>query len=49
MAKDDEYYMRLALKEAQRAYAEDEVPVGAVLAAASGLMYAFFGWDSSEG
>ena len=34
MAKDDEYYMRLALKEAQRAYAEDEVPVGAVLAAA---------------
>ena len=38
MAKDDEYYMRLALKEAQRAYAEDEVPVGAVLAAADGVV-----------
>ena len=37
MAKDDEYYMRLALKEAQRAYAEDEVPVGAVLADGSVL------------
>ena len=24
MAKDDEYYMELALKEAQRAYAEDD-------------------------
>ena len=40
MAKDDEYYMRLALKEAQRAYAEDEVPVGAVLAAADGSVLA---------
>ncbi len=40
MAKDDEYYMRLALKEAQWAYAEDEVPVGAVLAAADGSVLA---------
>lgn len=27
----DEYFMRAALKEAQRAYAEDEIPVGAVV------------------
>ena len=27
----DEYYMMLALKEAKRAYEEDEVPVGAVV------------------
>ncbi len=27
----DEYYMRLALQEAQKAYEEDEVPVGAVV------------------
>ena len=27
----DEYYMMLALKEAKRAYDEDEVPVGAVV------------------
>jgi tRNA(adenine34) deaminase len=27
----DEYYMRLALKEAQRAFDEGEVPVGAVI------------------
>lgn len=40
MAEDDEYYMRLALKEAQRAYAEDEVPVGAVLTAADGSVLA---------
>lgn len=29
--KDDNYYMSLALKEASKAYLEDEVPVGAVL------------------
>lgn len=28
---DDENYMRLALKEAQRAFNEDEVPVGAII------------------
>ena len=27
----DEHYMKLALKEAQRAFEEDEVPVGAVI------------------
>jgi len=27
----DEQYMQLALKEAQRAYEEDEVPVGAIV------------------
>ncbi|MBT3178503.1 MAG: tRNA adenosine(34) deaminase TadA [Desulfobacula sp.] len=29
--KDDEYYMTLAIKEAQKAAAKDEVPVGAVI------------------
>ncbi len=29
--KDDEYYMALAIKEAQKAAAIDEVPVGAVI------------------
>jgi len=29
--KDDEYYMSLAIKEAQKAAAIDEVPVGAVI------------------
>ena len=48
MAKDDEYYMRLALKEAQRAYAEDEVPVGAVLAAADGTVTET-GFDTERG
>lgn len=28
---DDEHYMKLALKEAQRAFEEDEVPVGAII------------------
>jgi tRNA(adenine34) deaminase len=28
---DDEFFMREALKEAQKAYEEDEVPVGAVI------------------
>lgn len=27
----DEHYMKLALKEAERAFAEDEVPVGAIV------------------
>lgn len=31
MMLNDEYYMRLALKEAQRAFDEDEVPVGALI------------------
>lgn len=28
---NDEYYMQQALKEARRAYADDEVPIGAVI------------------
>lgn len=31
--KDDEYYMRMALAEAQKAADQDEVPVGAVIIA----------------
>lgn len=31
MLKDDDYYMQQALKEARNAYAEGEVPVGAVI------------------
>src|SRR5512141_1889917 len=27
----DEYYMMLALKEAKRAYEEDEIPIGAIV------------------
>ena len=30
---DDTYYMKLALQEAQHAYNEDEVPIGAVIVA----------------
>jgi len=30
-AHSDEYWMRLALEEAKRAFQEDEVPVGAVI------------------
>ena len=33
MPRNDEYYMRLALQEAKRAYAEDEVPIGAIIIA----------------
>lgn len=32
IAHSDEYFMRAALKEAQRAYEEDEIPIGAVVA-----------------
>ena len=28
---DDEHFMRLALREAERAFAEDEIPIGAVI------------------
>ena len=31
MPQSDEYYMKQALKEAQRAFDEDEVPIGAVI------------------
>ena len=31
MPQSDEYYMMQALREAQRAYDEDEVPIGAVI------------------
>ena len=30
-AVDDEHFMRMALREAERAFAEDEVPVGCVI------------------
>jgi len=33
MSERDEYFMRLAMKEAEDAYGQDEVPVGAVLVA----------------
>lgn len=33
MILNDEYFMRLALKEAQKAFDEDEVPVGAIVVA----------------
>ena len=36
----DEYFMRLALKEAVQAYREDEVPVGAVLVSPDGDVWA---------
>ena len=29
--KDNEYYMKLALKEARKAYKHNEVPVGAII------------------
>ncbi len=31
MIKDDAYFMRLALKEAKKAYEKDDVPIGAVV------------------
>ena len=31
--RDDEYWMRMALQEASRAYDEDEVPIGAIIIA----------------
>lgn len=33
---DDEYYMTLALQEASRAAAEDEIPIGAIVVGPSG-------------
>jgi tRNA(adenine34) deaminase len=33
----DEYYMRLALREAEQALAHDDVPIGCVIAAAQGV------------
>lgn len=33
MVQDDEYYMRQALVQAQKAFDEDEVPVGAIVVA----------------
>lgn len=38
--QDDEYYMRLAFKEAKLAFLEDEVPVGAVLVTPDGEVIA---------
>lgn len=38
--QDDEYYMALAYKEALKAMAEDEVPVGAVLVSPEGEVLA---------
>jgi tRNA(adenine34) deaminase len=31
MEKNDDYYMKLAIKEAKKAYRKDEIPVGAVI------------------
>ena len=31
MIKDDKYYMNLALKEAKKAYIQDEVPIGCII------------------
>lgn len=31
MAMTDEYYMQMALKEAQKAFEEEEIPIGAVI------------------
>ena len=33
MEKTDEYFMRLALKEAEMALSENEIPIGAVIVA----------------
>jgi len=38
--EDDAYYMMMALKEAKRAMAEDEVPVGAVVVSPEGEVLA---------
>lgn len=38
--QDDDYYMRLAFKEAKLAFLEDEVPVGAVLVTPEGEVIA---------
>ena len=38
MEQNDEYYMREALKEAQKAAAKDEVPVGAVIVSGSRII-----------
>lgn len=40
MLQDDVYYMRLAIEEAQKAFALNEVPVGAVVVAESGEVLA---------
>ncbi|PIP35147.1 MAG: tRNA adenosine(34) deaminase TadA [Desulfobacterales bacterium CG07_land_8_20_14_0_80_52_14] len=40
MPKDHEYFMRLALDEAQKAQEADEVPVGAVLVSSEGMVLA---------
>ena len=37
---DDEYYMLMALEEAKKAAKEDEVPIGAVLVDANGIIIA---------
>lgn len=37
---DDEYYMLMALEEAKKAVKEDEVPIGAVLVDADGIIIA---------
>lgn len=36
--KDDAYFMQLALKQAQKAFEHDEVPVGAIVVASDGTV-----------
>ena len=40
MKKDDTWFMNLALEEADKAYALDEVPVGAVVVSSKGKILA---------
>lgn len=40
MEKTDEYFMRLALKEAEMALSENEIPIGAVIVANDGKVIA---------
>jgi len=42
----DEYYMRLALAEAQKAYDADEVPIGAIITGADKILAK--AWNQSE-
>jgi tRNA(adenine34) deaminase len=36
--KEDEYYMQLAFKQAQKAFGHDEVPVGAIVVTEDGII-----------
>ncbi len=45
MQESDEHYMQQALKEARRAFEEDEVPIGAVIVMQNKIIY----WANSIG